>query len=229
MKATRHYDEWAWVDFVRGISRGEVRSAMERHLSSGCQRCAGIVRVLSGVVEAGKLEAGYEPSPHVLRQARAIFPVRRPKTSLVARLIYDSFREPLPAGIRAQDRLTRHALYEAGSVFVDLQLEHDRASGLVTLVGQISDRADPGVKTASLPVSLTAGKGLVASAVCNRLGEFELEYRPARDLRLYVPLLEAGTHVDVRLDELSPLPKRARAARAATVRRRRARSTEPQP
>jgi hypothetical protein len=194
---------------------------MERHLSSGCQRCLRAVRVLRGIADAAPLEAGYEPSSRIVRRAEAIFPIRRPETAVLARLIYDSFGQPLPAGMRAQDRVARHALYEAGAVFVDLQLEHDRASGLVSLVGQISDREHPGVNPVSLPVSLMAGKGVVATARCNRLGEFELEYRPTRDLLLHVPLREAGKHVNVRLDELSPVPVR-RTAGPARARRRRA-------
>jgi hypothetical protein len=224
MKVTSHYDEWAWVDFVRGVGRSDVRSAMELHLSSGCQRCLRVVRVLRGVAGAAPSDAQSAPSPQAVRRAEAIFPLHRPETTVFARLVYDSFREPLPAGMRAQDRVARHALYEAGNVFLDLQLEHERASGVITLVGQISDRERPGVNTVRLPVSLMAGKNVVASAMCNRLGEFELEYKPARDLWLHVPLQEGAKHVGVRMDELSP--KLVRRTAAPAKRKRRAGSTK---
>ena len=98
-------------------------------------------------------------------------------------------REPLPAGIRAQALPSRHALYEAGRYYLDLQLERQRASGSVTLVGQLADRHNPSAHTA-VPVWLLRHKSVVASTLCGRFGEFQLEYTPARDLRLCVPLRE---------------------------------------
>jgi hypothetical protein len=55
---------------------------------------------------------------------------------------------------------------------------------------------------------LMSRTGFVASAMCNRLGEFGMQFRPARDLRLYVPLRESGERVDVRMDDLLPRPPR---------------------
>ena len=221
MKLTRHPDTWDWVDYVRGV--GEAgRSAMEAHLSSGCHHCQAIVRTLRNVTHAAAVEATYEPPANVIRRAQAIFPPYRPEMSILAKLIYDSFREPLPAGVRAQGRPARHALYEAGDFFVDLQLEHEAASGTVTLVGQVSDRENPRINTTSLPILLMARKGLVTSAMCNRLGEFEMAFKPARDLQLRVPLRESGGHVDLKMDELSPvqLPGRRRTSRGARRRTR---------
>ena len=215
MKLTKHLDTWKWVDYVRGVGEEAGRSAMEAHLSSGCRRCQTIVRTLRSVATAAGVETDYEPPEGVIRRAQAIFPPHRPEMSVLAKLIYDSFREPLPAGMRAQGRLARHALYEAGDFFVDLQLEHEASSGTVMLVGQVSDREHPRINTTSLPILLMARKGLVTSAMCNRLGEFEMAFRPARDLRLHVPLRESGGHVDLKMDELSPvrLPGRRRTPR----------------
>ena len=210
MKLTKHFEVREWVDFVRDVGEAADRSAMADHLSAGCPRCQAVIRSLHAVVKLAALEASSEPPAGVIRRAQAIFPPHRSEMGVLARLIYDSFREPLPAGMRAQGRVARHALYEAGNVFVDLQLEHEASSGTVTLVGQVSDRDNPQINTTSLPVVLMARKGLVTSAICNRLGEFEMEFRPARDLRLHVPLRETGGHVDLRMDELSPVPSRRR-------------------
>ena len=223
MKLSRHFDVWEWVDFVRGMSDGATSSAMEKHLSSGCKGCGRMVQVLREFARRAPLEASYEPAVEIVRRAEAIFPLRRPEKPSFGRLVYDSFREPLPAGMRAEDRLARHALYEADDVFVDLQLEHEPGSSRVTLVGQISDRERRDRGTATLPVLLMSGRGLVASAMCNRLGEFEIEYRPARDLRLYVPLRETGRHVELRMDELvAAATDRAPVGQAPTPKARRA-------
>jgi hypothetical protein len=211
MKVTRHPDSWEWLDFVRGVGDPDGQSAKAAHLSSGCERCQAVVRGLHAVTAAAAREAQYDPPASVLRRAQAIFPVREPAMNVVAKLIYDNFRDPLPAGLRAMGRLTRHALYEAGDVFVDLQMEHEAVAGKVTLVGQVSDRVDPQINTTSLPILLMARTGLVASAMCNRLGEFGMQFEPAHDLRLFVPLRESGRYVDVPMDQvLQPPPRQPR-------------------
>ena len=212
MKGTKHLDTWEWLDFVRGVGDPDGQSARAAHLSSGCDRCQTVVRGLHAVATVAVREALYEPPASVLRRAQAIFPVREPKMSVFAQLIYDNFRDPLPAGLRTQGRQARHALYQAGDVFVDLLLERDAVSGTVTLVGQVSDRENPRINTTSLPILLMSRTGFVASAMCNRLGEFGMQFKPARDLRLYVPLRESGGHVDVRMDDVLPrLPRQPRA------------------
>jgi hypothetical protein len=203
MTRRNHFKIWEWVDFVRGTSESARPTAMQEHLSFGCKRCEGVVRVLRAFAERAPQEAGFEPPAEVVRLAQAIFPSRRPERSVFARLVYDSFRDPLPVGLRAEDRLARHALYEADEVVVDLQLEQQPGTNVVTLVGQISDRDRPRTNTTSLPVLLMTGRGLVASAVCNPLGEFEMEYKTARGLRLYVPLRDTGGHLELRMDELA--------------------------
>jgi hypothetical protein len=207
MTRHQHLDTWEWLDFVRGVGNPAGQSANAAHLS-GCERCQAVVRGLHAVAAAAAREAHYDPPASVLRRAQAIFPVRTPAMSVVAKLISDNFRDPLPAGLRAIGRLTRHALYEAGDVFVDLQMDHETVAGTVTLVGQVSDRADPQTNTTSLPILLMARTGLVASAMCNRLGEFGMQFRPARELRLYVPLRESGRYVDVPMDEVLQRPPR---------------------
>lgn len=214
MKVGKHFNIWEWVDFVRNTGDSSRSSTMNEHLAAGCRRCERVVRVLGDFARRSRYDTGNEPAAHVIRCAEAIFPARRAGSTVLGRLIYDSFREPLPAGMRAQGRLARHALYEAGDVFVDLQMEQTPA-GVVSLLGQISDRDRPQDAPAPpTPVLLTSGRALVASTVCNLLGEFELTYKPARDLRLHVPLANARGHVQLRMDEL---------ARASSMRRRRLR------
>jgi hypothetical protein len=207
----KHFTVWQWADFVRGFDEGEgARSAMEAHLSSGCSRCGRLVNVLRGVTVAAKTEAQYEPPEHSIRYVQAIYSLYRPETvsfpRLIARLLHDSGRAPLPAGMRAGARPSRHALYEAGSYYLDVQLETQPGSGLVSLTGQLADRNKPATSTANLPVWLMERKSLVASTLSNRLGEFRLECAPARNLRLQVPLPAARKVLDVSLSQLYAAP-----------------------
>ena len=179
---------------------------METHLSAGCPRCERIVNVLRGVAVAACAEANYEPPERAIRYARAIYSLSRPERvsfpRLIARLVYDSGRAPLAAGMRGQNRLSRHALYEAGTYCLDVQVEHQPGSGLVSLTGQLADRNKPTTSTADLPVWLMDRKRLVTSTVSNRLDEFHLEYAPARTLQLQVPLPAVKKRLALSLNQL---------------------------
>lgn len=220
----KHFTIWQWADFVRGLGEEVTRSAMEAHLSSQCARCQRIADVLRRVTVVAGGEMAYEPPELAVQQAQAIYSLRRPEkpisfSRLVARLVHDSARTPLPAGIRAHNPLARHALFEAGNYCLDLQLEQQPASGLIRLVGQLADRTNPETSSAEIPVWLKERKRLVATTLCNRFGEFQLEYAPERNLRLHVPLSAAGKRLEVPLKELSPAP-RTRPAPARPRRRR---------
>jgi hypothetical protein len=204
----KHFSMWQWVDFARDLGESETGLAMAAHLSSPCPRCQRIVNVLRRVAVTARSEFAYEPAEETIRYARAIYSLQRPEKAtfarLAARLVHDSFRAPLAAGMRAQSRVSRHALFEAGNYYLDLQLEHQPASGLITLIGQLADRTKPETSRSETPVWLKERKRLVATTLCNRFGEFQLEYAPGRDLRLHVPLPAARKRLEVSLNRLSP-------------------------
>ena len=202
----KHFTVWQLTDLARGlIEAGPARSAMETHLL-GCPRCERIVNLLRRVTATAHAEAGFEPPEHTIRYAQAIYSLYGPEKisfpRLIARLVYDSGRAPLLAGMRSQNRLSRHALYEAGSYCLDVQLEQQPGSGLVSLTGQLADRSKPPTSTADLPVRLMERKSLITSTLSNRLGEFRLEYAPARNLRLQLPLPAARKRLEVSLSQL---------------------------
>ena len=214
----KHFGIWQWTDHVLGLSEGPDRSAMEAHLSSGCSCCQRTVNILKGVAIAARGEAEYEPPQRALAEARLIYALHRPESAsfprLLARLVHDSFREPLAACMRGRDGLSRRALYVAGSYSLDLQLEHQLASGVVTLMGQLADRDAPATNATGVPVWLMERKSLVASTVCNRFGEFQLEYAPAPHLRLSLPLGTARKRLEVSLNRVTPgLPSRPRSGK----------------
>lgn len=203
-----HYDHAKWVDFVRGLIAGSERQAMQAHLDSGCRRCHPVVRRLRTLAEVASGDSKWDAPEGVVQTAKALFALQRPEEvhilpRVLARLVYDSFREPLPAGVRMQHRLSRQALYEAGQYSVDVRLEHEKGSRRVTLLGQIGDRQRPGRSLADVPVWLVSGKKVVARALSNAFGEFQMDYEPGRHLRLYVPVEQRGKHIEVRLGGLT--------------------------
>jgi hypothetical protein len=214
----KHFSIWQWTDFARGlVDSGAARSAMETHVSS-CRKCERLVNVLGAVAVTARADAAYEPPERAIRHARAIYSLYGPEKvslpRLLARLVYDSGRAPLTVGMRAQSRLSRHVLYEAGSFSIDVQLEHQPGSGLVSLTGQLADRNMPATSTAELPVLLMGRKRLMSSTLSNRLGEFHLEYIPARNVRLQVPIPALRKRLEVSLSQLlTSLPTGARPAK----------------
>jgi hypothetical protein len=224
-----HYDNWVWADFVRGLVEPSVRQLMEAHLTTGCARCAKAVDLLRAVMTTAQREAQYAPPEHALRLARAIFATANPEKitlrRVLAKLLFDSALEPLPVGLRAQDRVSRRALYEAGGYHVDIQLERQPTSDVVTLVGQLADRIQPETSTADVPVWLMERESLVESTVCNQFGEFQLEYEPRRNLRLYVPLPEAGKRLEIPLSRLTPGGTRRRQVKKSRLTQRRRAAT----
>src|SRR2546427_5319232 len=140
-----HFDISKWADFVRGLIEESAQVAMERHLASGCRKCRHTPDLLRKLVTAARNDSQVRVPDYAPRCARAIFLLQQPEKIQIlpripARLLYDSFREPLPAGLRTQQRLSRQTLYQAGDYSLDLRLENERGSSRVALVGQIEKR-----------------------------------------------------------------------------------------
>ena len=116
----KHFEASEWVDLVRGLAGERDRITMESHLSSGCKKCRRIVSILRKVKDVFGSESLYRAPEDAVRMAMVVFALQRPERvhilpNILARLRYDSFQEPLPAGVRSHCRLSRQALYEAGS------------------------------------------------------------------------------------------------------------------
>ncbi len=194
----KHFGIDKWTDFVRGLVEDSARVAMERHLASGCRKCRHTADLLHKAAVAAHRDSKVQVLEYAVRSARAIFILQLPeKVRLLcrapARFLYDSFREPLPAGVRTQQRLSRQALYQAGDYSLNLRLENESGTSRVTLVGQIQNRKRPSNWLGGVPILLVSGKQILAQAVSNSLGEFQMEYEPSKHLRLYVPVRRPAT------------------------------------
>jgi DNA-binding NarL/FixJ family response regulator len=125
---------------------------------------------------------------------------RRPKELLerVARkasLVFDSFRQPLPAGVRVVGPSARRLLYKAGRYRVRLRLEPGADSDRLSLVGQVLDEGFPKKPLHDLAVLVSSGGKTVDRTLTNRFGEFLLQPEPAKDLRLSVEAPEIGSFI----------------------------------
>jgi hypothetical protein len=201
----RHYQTEKWVDFARGVLDESARAAMAAHLAAGCDRCRRKAELLGELAEVTENDPEFEPPESVLRMAHAIYQRPERPESLVrilARVVYDSLNSPLPAGVRSSDRPSQ-VLYEAGEFVIDVQVNRERAGREPTaprmvVVGQIASRARPAERLADVPVVLVSEGQIAASGLSNSLGEFSLEFDPARDVRLEIPV-DGGRTIEAAL------------------------------
>lgn len=185
-----------WVGFVRQIVLPERMAEMQQHLDDGCQRCSEAQRMWRGVLELAKQEPSYQPPESAVRFVKEYFAKHPPgKTqagvAMVARLIFDSFKQPLPAGVRTSWPLPRQLLFSAGDYLIHVRVEGQPKR--VSLVGQLQNSSKPWDVMKNVPVALVSGQQAMAQAVTSSFGEFEFEFEPAKDLQLAIGLDEESS------------------------------------
>lgn len=193
-----HFREEDCVDFARRLSRPDDRERLQRHLDSGCSRCASAVRLWERAVAVTHEEESYSPPAEVLRQLKGDFALRHPRPSpggalrRVA-LAFDSFRQPLAEGVRAGGAAPRQLLYKAGRYTIRLRLEPAADAERMSIIGQILDEQDPASTLQDIAVLAVKGSQTLDRTLTNRLGEFLLEPDARENLQLCVGVAEIGT------------------------------------
>jgi hypothetical protein len=186
----KHFDITVWADLARGTVSAAERAAMNAHLSSGCGRCRSAFAFAEGVFSVAQTSPREEPAADAVRWAKAIMAMQQPARSgvlpMVARLVFDSAHDLLPAGIRAADPMLRYAVYVAGNFCIDLHFQQETESRTATIIGQMTDREVPDRPMVGAPVLLVSKKRIIAHGVSNVSGEFCLDYQPEPKLRLLV-------------------------------------------
>jgi len=169
-----HFSTGLWVDLAKGVLGGETAAAMRRHLAERCAAC-----------EEAYRRCTQQESP------------------ATAALVFDSFHQALPAGLRSGTSGSRHLLYRTDDVTADLRLEAGARTGRLLLMGQVADTRHPGAVIGSLQISVGWGAGAL-SLVSNEVGEFQCEIDRRDDLVLSVELDRAPV-ILIPLDRL-PAP-----------------------
>ena len=120
-----HFTLEDWVDFARVAAPTKKRTAMQQHLDQGCQKCSSTLKIWTKVLELASRESSYQPPESAVHWAKALFrPQQRenrlPVTGIIAQLLFDSFRQPLLAGVRGAGKSARRLLYHSGGYKVDV-------------------------------------------------------------------------------------------------------------
>jgi len=181
---TKHYSSEHWADYIRRTAAKNLRAEMKRHLDSGCVKCVQTLDMWTAVSTLAQQEPGSEPPESAVRIAKSYFALGggKGKESLVprvARLIFDSSREPQLAGVRSTAMAPRHYVYQSRSMLVDVWIEPVSGSSPLTLTGQILEKSASSQALQNVVVKLRIGETDVAATKTNEFGEFHLEIQPA--------------------------------------------------
>ena len=188
----RHFALEDWVDLARESLPAEQKSAMLRH-AADCSRCVRTLRVWQRVAAIGSSEAAFAPPEELVRAAKSAYlrhlhpPAPAPR-SLLAQLVFDSFRAPAAAGVRTLDLCSRQLLFEADDLAIDLRIETAGGSPRSSLMGQLLHHSRQTETLGELPVALMLGKHSVAHTTTNPFGEFLFELELTRRHRIRIQL-----------------------------------------
>ena len=208
----RHYEVGEWSDFARNVLSYKQRTEMQEHLTTGCAECGALLEFIGKVAAAAAAEMACESvTPELAISARRVFTnqhrhvrwrdkVIQALQVRVAQLTFDSTVDLQPAGARANRAASRQMLYDAGDFCIDLRFDRERDSQRVMLVGQVANQKNPEFSVAKLPVLILSGEKVITQTASNEFGEFSLEYVPRPNLRLCVPLADAGVRLEVSLE-----------------------------
>jgi CheY-like chemotaxis protein len=125
----------------------------------------------------------------------------------VAQLIFDSFRSPQPAGLRASGALTRQLAYQHRDATIDLLIEAKEESGRVSLAGQVLGFNLRKGANHGLAVLLIDRMKTLARTATNQFGEFHLEFEFVEGAGLQIRVSE-GSWASIPLGKLEWVKKR---------------------
>ena len=195
---TNHIELPALYDFVCGTV--SMDAGTHSHIET-CEQCRSDVSWLRWLADFGVRENKYEPPTWALANAENVFKLKKPglvtiAKEIVASLVYDSFNEPLPFGVRQRDLPARQALYQTDHLHLDLKIEAGDEKGLI--IGQIvADKVDMGI--AGLQIEITQAGQVIGKSSTNALGEFIFQDLPKGNYELQVVLSDT-------MVKLPPLP-----------------------
>ena len=150
------------------------------------------------MLDVADQEAAYRPPDEALRQLKGDFALRRPKGLLErvaeqAALVFDSFRQPQPMGVRGAGPSPRQLLYKAGALCDPPPASSRRRRGAALDRGTARRRAPSPAAVQDIAVLALKGRKTLDRTLTNHLGEFVLEPDAAENLRLCVGVAEIGT------------------------------------
>jgi hypothetical protein len=199
MCVKEHFTAPQWVDLVRGQLPEEVATEMDEHLRAGCGECVAAFDAWQGLAVFASEERASTPPADAVRVAKAYLAQRKladiiatPSNSIaswasatLATLVFDS-GQAAPAGVRAAVAFSRHLVFDAQSLVIDLHLDMGSRGGWFVLTGQVVDRSQPDRPVENIWLSLVDDQKEISTFQTNELGEFRCSFDLRRTLKLMV-------------------------------------------
>ena len=104
----------------------------------------------------------------------------------VARLVLDTFLQPLPVGMRSLPTDTRQLVYEAPALTADISFERSPDSRRITLLGQVLRTKEPQIPLNGVSVVLKSRSGPLNVKMTNEVGEFSFQFQDERAVSLEI-------------------------------------------
>ena len=161
---------------------------------TGCHECEELKQEFQIVIARLREDASFEPPAELLQWGINLFqPVAQPQGAsglrkFIASLVFDTYDQPMMAGVRRVGAPPRQLLFRAGDVDVDVKIESMEANNRITLVGQVlSSNAKFFDNT---PVKLESHGIIRYRTRTNVVGEFSFDEVPKDTYHLSVDLPE---------------------------------------
>jgi len=184
-----HFSVEKWIDFVNQAGTTSEKQQMDKHLNLGCDSCQKTVSLWQRVRASAAVEGNYQPPESAVRIAKSAFAgvglgSREKGADSRVKLLFDSFLQPVLAGVRSAGAGTRQMLYRADPYQIDVQLEMKPGGNRVVVTGQLLNLSNPKAIAAGTRILVSNMHGDVVHTAANQFGEFSGEVKNSGDLQI---------------------------------------------
>src|SRR5687768_4319488 len=124
----RHVSVEGLMESIDGTISDDRKLAVENHVTQ-CHQCGELRHDLSTMVLQLQQDAAFEPPPELVQWGVSLFqPLLQPAETgklkkIIAALVFDTYDQPMLAGVRRVGASPRQLLFRAGDVDVDVKIE----------------------------------------------------------------------------------------------------------
>jgi len=190
----RHVTVENLIDYIEGQASDVERSTLEGHVAT-CSECGELKQEFQALIYRLQDDASFEPPAELIQWSIDLFqPVMQPQGAVselrkfIASLVFDTYDQPMLAGIRRVGAPPRQLLFRAGDVDVDVKIESMEANDRITLVGQVLSNTAKFFD--NTPVKLESHGIVRYRTTTNVVGEFSFDEVPKDTYHLSVDLPE---------------------------------------
>ena len=189
----RHLTVENLINYMESLPTDVEKPTLENHLAT-CRECSELKQELQALMLRLQEDSSFEPPAEAVQWGVNLFqPVMQPESKgtlrkIIAALVFDTYDQPMLAGVRRVGAPPRQLLFRAGDVDVDVKIESMEANDRITLVGQVLSSAAKFFD--NTPVKLESHGIVRYRTRTNVVGEFSFDEVPKDTYHLSVDLPE---------------------------------------